>query len=344
MSLRPGPDSGTAKFREDRFIDKHLDGLSLIKIGEYVRTPLFEPSIRAMQLSLAQVRDQLDEDKNSSKRFNQAWIAAKKLHSMRAKFLRENFKGPEEYCIAIICHTLDEPFGICGEFNQLCQQLGTDAWTNFPYKSLLYLLIQAEMRMIISDDIVNFKLEGHQNTTLLKHPITITTDLDFSIEEEDEEEGIGTTVSERDSSFSDSDSVRSPRILHTSFSKMKRPLHRVYRGLDFALSQSDFQPRTLVAFSHLVSTTLDGTRILQTLKERSQNGAKTTLLEIDQVSWASRNITSLSVFPVEKEVLIWPWIKFYVEERKMIGENLEKVLLKPTSCSYLTSKESYTQC
>ncbi|CAL8113940.1 unnamed protein product [Orchesella dallaii] len=304
--------SNFVKFRLDRFTDKDKCDLSLIKIGEYRRTPLYEPSIRAMRLSLSDVSKQLEMDRTSNEQFNRAWEMAQKTYKTKSSYISTKFKGPEEYCIALICFTLDDPYKIYDDFNQQCQQLGiTIPWADFPYKSLLYLLIQAEMRLRNVDEI------EASGTHIISSPISssITSDLDHIIEENGD-------VSSEENSLTSSKRVE-PRL--------KRATHRVYRGLDFAIDE-EFQARNLVAFSQLIPATLNGHLLTRLLSEKRK---RVTLLEIDQISWSSRYIAPLSVFPIEKEVIIWPWIKFYVEERKMIGNNVEKIVLKPTSQSFL---------
>lgn len=312
-----------AKFREERFIESDPRHLSLIKIGEYVRTPLYEPSIGSMCLSLTDVRKQLAMDKATNKQLAKAWNFATKMYNLRSAYLKSKFQGPEEYCIAIICFTLDEPYKVYHEFNRVCQELMTNTWCYFPYKSLFYLLIQSEMRLMNIDD---NSTETLKRIKALRNPITITTDLDYSIEEEEE----NTSIEENGSSLSLTPSPTARKI-HTSSPIKRGNIHRAYRGLGFPVGEKDFKPRDLVSFSHIMSTTLDSIKLTKLLEDM---GKPVTLLEIDQISWSSRYVASLSLFPVEKEVIIWPWVKFYVYERKMIRKNVEKIVLRPTSRSF----------
>ncbi|ODM97781.1 hypothetical protein Ocin01_08898 [Orchesella cincta] len=262
---------------------------------KYFRTPIYEPSLRAMCLPLSEIRKQLEMDRKSNEEFNCAWNMAQKLYKTKSSIISATFTGPEEYCIALICFTLDDPFN--EDFKNQCQQLGICSF---------YLLIGAEMRLRSVNEI------DESGTQLLRNPIT--NDLDHIIEENGD--------------VSSSDEIPQKRV----DPRLKRPTHRVYRGLEFGVDETEFKPRSLVAFSQLIPATLDGQRLTRMLSEKRK---RVTLIEIDQISWSSRYIGPLSVFPIEKEVIIWPWIKFYVEERKMIGNNIEKIVLKPTSQSFL---------
>lgn len=306
-----------SKFREERFIESDPDRISLLKIGEYVRTPLYEPSIRGMWLSLSDARKRLNADKETNKKLKEAWKAATKIFETRAEFFKAKYHGPAEYCIALICFTLDEPFKIYQDFNKLCQDLMTNTFCYFPYQGLFYLLIQAEMRLRFNYD--------HEGDMIKRIKGTPGTDLDYNIQEVPEEDEGETLSTPR----YDNPIIRK---FHSTSPVKVRNIHRVYLGFAFRVSETTFQPRTLVAFSHIMPTTLDGMRLIKLLGEKKKPA---TLIEIDHVSWSSRYIGPLSVFPVEKEVVIWPWIKFYVDERKMISENVEKIILKPTSRSFV---------
>lgn len=324
--------NNAATFRSERFIDKDRSSMSLTKIGEHVKTPLYNPSMRAMLLPLSEVRKQLELDRKADEALDRAWKAAAKMYQMRATYFKERFLGPEEYCIALICFTLDQPYKIYDNFNRLCHQLMTNTWVDFPYKGLLYLIIQAELRMkSVKEDKLPPKT--------VRYPITITTDLDYKLEEAEESnvmymsQEISPTESDPMTSKSLPAMLLSPTT-STVHGLTPLPTYRVYRAFDFAVDDLEFLPRNLVTFTSLLSTTLHGPRLAQILEEKSREGRRVTLLEIDQLSWSARNISPISVFPMEKEVLIWPWIKFYVEDRKMISRNVEKIVLIPTSHSF----------
>ena len=49
------------------------------------------------------------------------------------------------------------------------------------------------------------------------------------------------------------------------------------------------------------------------------------------------------MMPQEEEILLWPWIKFCVKERKQLGPDACKLVLIPTNECYAHEEQSFDE-
>ncbi|KAH7959051.1 hypothetical protein HPB49_014565 [Dermacentor silvarum] len=100
----------------------------------------------ACRLDYDQAKEVLSFERAAGAAYRAAWKEADALHEVRFKqnpSHRWNVMKKENF-VAIMCYTLEKP-NICRYFNQHCRAAmpTKESWHSFPFKSLLYFLIEA---------------------------------------------------------------------------------------------------------------------------------------------------------------------------------------------------------
>ncbi|KAL3221137.1 hypothetical protein MRX96_029484 [Rhipicephalus microplus] len=105
----------------------------------------------ASRLDYGRAKEILNFERAARDVYRDAWKEADSLYKVRRKrdpsyqqwsaMKKENF-------VAIVCYTLEKP-NVCRHFNQLCRAAAPtkESWNSFPFKSLLYFLIDAFIRL-----------------------------------------------------------------------------------------------------------------------------------------------------------------------------------------------------
>ncbi|XP_037501283.1 uncharacterized protein LOC119375160 [Rhipicephalus sanguineus] len=104
----------------------------------------------ACRLDYDEAKEILSSERAARAVYRDAWKEADTLYKVKRKQYpshRWNVMKKENF-VAIMCYTLEKP-NICRHFNQLCRAATPtkESWNSFPFKSLLYFLINAFNRL-----------------------------------------------------------------------------------------------------------------------------------------------------------------------------------------------------
>jgi len=137
-------------YRPNRFYELGPQDFNFRKIGWYQRTAFYEHHLRSLQITLAQIRQILQNEISKSALFRSSWERSEILYlGKRAAYPQKIFSAcPKEYYISIICFSLPKMYE---DFTRQCTLLWSKDidWNEFNYQALFYLLFQAELRMKI---------------------------------------------------------------------------------------------------------------------------------------------------------------------------------------------------